>query len=205
MPQSTVFLPQMALTLVRRVTARLPYNHYLFRADPKHTKHEVREYLEKVYNVKVARITTSISLGEDEIEIYQPTNSQSQLPTQRTALQPFLDHPNAIYLCMITCMTASEMRSRSYRLSDRHISFPASSSRRTPTHPSYIPRLLHHLQERPGESQASACSASSRTTSVFLCGLQTTRHSSLHHQPRQQQQQQPRRRRLELSCGDRIY
>ncbi len=65
MPHSTVFLPQMALTLVRRVTARLPYNHYLFRADPKYTKHDVREYLEKVYNVKVSRVTTSISLGEE--------------------------------------------------------------------------------------------------------------------------------------------
>ena len=30
---------------------------------PKHTKSEIREYLEKVYNVKVARVTTSITLG----------------------------------------------------------------------------------------------------------------------------------------------
>ncbi len=30
---------------------------------PKHTKAEIKEYLEKVYNVKVARVTTSITLG----------------------------------------------------------------------------------------------------------------------------------------------
>lgn len=60
---STVFLPEMALTLVRRVTAKLPYNHFLFRVDPKHTKAEIREYLTKVYSVDVARITTSVSLG----------------------------------------------------------------------------------------------------------------------------------------------
>ena len=63
MPSTVVHLPEMALTLVRRVTARLPYNHFLFRAEPSVTKHEVREYLEKVYGVRVARVATSISLG----------------------------------------------------------------------------------------------------------------------------------------------
>ncbi len=64
MPATIVHLPEMALTLVRRVTARLPYNHFLFRASPSVTKHEVREYLEKVYDVRVARVTTSVSLGK---------------------------------------------------------------------------------------------------------------------------------------------
>ena len=63
MAPSIVYLPTMALTLVRRVTAKLPYNHFLFRCAPKYTKMEIREYLEKVYNVKVARVTTSITLG----------------------------------------------------------------------------------------------------------------------------------------------
>jgi ribosomal protein L23 len=62
--QRIVYLPELSLTLVRRVSARLPYNHFLFRTDASTTKHEVKEYLEKVYNVKVARITTSISLGK---------------------------------------------------------------------------------------------------------------------------------------------
>ena len=59
----TTYLPTMLLTLVRRVSSKLPYNHFLFRVAPQHTKAEIREYLEKVYSVKVARITTSISLG----------------------------------------------------------------------------------------------------------------------------------------------
>jgi hypothetical protein len=94
MAPSIIYLPTMALTMVRRVTAKLPYNHFLFRCvreqrhylrgagvsrltprpppvlspflnsqSPKHTKSEIREYLEKVYNVKVARVTTSITLG----------------------------------------------------------------------------------------------------------------------------------------------
>lgn len=49
--------------MVRRVSARLPYNHFLFRSDPKWTKLEIKEYLEKVYNVQVARLSTSVSLG----------------------------------------------------------------------------------------------------------------------------------------------
>ena len=57
------FFPQMSVTLVRRVTARMPYNHFLFRVDPKYTKADIREYLTKVYGVDVARVTTSISLG----------------------------------------------------------------------------------------------------------------------------------------------
>jgi ribosomal protein L23 len=63
MAPTRVYLPEMALTLVRRVTARLPYNHYLFRTDPKWTKLEIKEYLHKVYGVRVAAIATSISLG----------------------------------------------------------------------------------------------------------------------------------------------
>ena len=64
MPQRIVYLPDLSSTLVRRVTSRLPFNHYLFRTNPSTTKHEVKEYLEKVYNVKVAKITTSVSLGK---------------------------------------------------------------------------------------------------------------------------------------------
>lgn len=60
---NVVHFPEMALTLVRRVTARLPHNHFLFRTDPRWTKSEIREYLEKVYSVHVARIATTISLG----------------------------------------------------------------------------------------------------------------------------------------------
>jgi len=63
MAPGIVHLPEMALTLVRRTSSKLPYNHFLFRTDTKWTKGEIREYLEKVYNVKVARLATAISLG----------------------------------------------------------------------------------------------------------------------------------------------
>lgn len=58
-----VYLPNMSLTLVRRATASLPRNSYLFRCDPKYTKLEIKEYLEKVYGVSVAAVNTSNSLG----------------------------------------------------------------------------------------------------------------------------------------------
>lgn len=59
-----VYFPEMALTLVRRATAKLPYNHYLFQTEPQWTKLEIKEYLQKVYNVRVARIATTIVLGK---------------------------------------------------------------------------------------------------------------------------------------------
>lgn len=61
---SIVYFPQMALTLNRRASAKLPYNHYMFKTTPQWTKNEIKEYLLKVYNVQVARITTSIARGE---------------------------------------------------------------------------------------------------------------------------------------------
>lgn len=64
MPPRIIHFPEMSLTLVRRVSARLPHNHFLFRAAPSVTKHQVREYLEQVYGVRVARVTTSVSLGK---------------------------------------------------------------------------------------------------------------------------------------------
>lgn len=64
MAPSIVHFPEMALTLVRRTSAKLPFNHFLFRTEVHWTKAEIREYLEKVYSVKVARIATAISRGK---------------------------------------------------------------------------------------------------------------------------------------------
>lgn len=63
---SLIFFPEMALTLVRRASSKLPFNHYLFKTDPKWTKNEIKEYLQKIYGVKVARITTYVTQGEGE-------------------------------------------------------------------------------------------------------------------------------------------
>lgn len=59
-----VWFPNMSLTLVRRSTAKLPKNMYMFRCDPKYTKLEIKEYLTKVYGVSVASVNTVNMLGE---------------------------------------------------------------------------------------------------------------------------------------------
>ena len=64
MAPAIVHLPEMSMTLVRRVSARLPHNQFLFRVEPSVTKHEVREYLRAVYGCRVARVSTSVSLGK---------------------------------------------------------------------------------------------------------------------------------------------
>ncbi len=61
--QVKTLFPNMALTLVRRAPAELPRNTFLFRCDPKYTKLEIKEYLQKVYSVKVASVATINSLG----------------------------------------------------------------------------------------------------------------------------------------------
>lgn len=58
------WFPEMSLTLVRRASADLPKGNFIFRTDPKWTKPEIREYLEKVYNIKVERVATINYLGK---------------------------------------------------------------------------------------------------------------------------------------------
>jgi len=53
-----VWLPELQLTMVRRATARLPRNHFVFRTAPKWTKPEIKQFLQKAYGVKVARVAT---------------------------------------------------------------------------------------------------------------------------------------------------
>ena len=51
-------LPEIQLTLIRRATARMPRNNYVFRTAPKWTKPEIKQFLQKAYGVKVARVAT---------------------------------------------------------------------------------------------------------------------------------------------------
>ncbi|KAA0152023.1 hypothetical protein FNF27_05233 [Cafeteria roenbergensis] len=53
-----VWLPEIQLTLIRRATARMPRNNYVFRTAPKWTKPEIKQFLQKAYGVKVARVAT---------------------------------------------------------------------------------------------------------------------------------------------------
>ncbi|CAE7572007.1 rplW [Symbiodinium sp. KB8] len=59
-----VLFPEMAIALVRRASARLPRNHFIFRTDPKWTKQEIKEYLQKVYEMDVERVATINYLGK---------------------------------------------------------------------------------------------------------------------------------------------
>lgn len=53
-----VFFPQFTMTLMRRASAAQPPNNFVFRVDPKMTKLEIREYLQKVYGLPVQRVAT---------------------------------------------------------------------------------------------------------------------------------------------------
>ena len=53
----------MPLTLVRRASAKLPRNNFIFRTDPKWTKQEIKEYLTKIYSMDVERVATINYLG----------------------------------------------------------------------------------------------------------------------------------------------
>lgn len=57
MPRS-VWFPQFAMTMVRRVSATQAPNNFVFRVDPKMTKPEIKQYLERIYGVNVQRVAT---------------------------------------------------------------------------------------------------------------------------------------------------
>lgn len=60
----SLYFPEMALTLVRRSSAKLPRNNYILRTEPKWTKPEIQHYLEALYGVQVERIATVNYLGK---------------------------------------------------------------------------------------------------------------------------------------------
>jgi large subunit ribosomal protein L23 len=59
-----VWFPEMPMTLVRRASAKLPRNNFIFRTDPKWTKQEIKEYLVKLYDMDVERVATINYLGQ---------------------------------------------------------------------------------------------------------------------------------------------
>jgi ribosomal protein L23 len=63
-----VWLPELQLALVRRATARLPRNTFVFRTQPKWTKPEIRQFLEKAYGVNVVRIAT-VNYGRECVDV----------------------------------------------------------------------------------------------------------------------------------------
>uniref|UniRef100_A0A8R1Z981 Large ribosomal subunit protein uL23m n=1 Tax=Pristionchus pacificus TaxID=54126 RepID=A0A8R1Z981_PRIPA len=66
-PQTRSLLPDFWMAVVRSSTvgrARLPANCVKFEVDPRMSKHDVREYLEKVYQAPVRSVRTEVQMGE---------------------------------------------------------------------------------------------------------------------------------------------
>ncbi|XP_018336724.1 probable 39S ribosomal protein L23, mitochondrial [Agrilus planipennis] len=62
-PQLRVFLPNFWLKLVR-TEQKQPQNVVQFQCSMEMTKHDIRNYLEKIYNVTVVDVRTRIALGK---------------------------------------------------------------------------------------------------------------------------------------------
>ena len=54
-----VKFPNMAITFMgKNARTRLRDNQYVFRVEPHYTKHEIKEYLTKVYDLPVTKVNT---------------------------------------------------------------------------------------------------------------------------------------------------
>ncbi|GMF15979.1 unnamed protein product [Phytophthora fragariaefolia] len=54
-----VKFPNMAVTFMgKNARTRLRDNQFVFRVEPHYTKHEIKEYLTKVYDLPVAKVNT---------------------------------------------------------------------------------------------------------------------------------------------------
>ena len=62
-PQLRVFLPNFVLKLVRPAH-ELPPNIVQFACSMQMTKYDIKNYLEKIYNIPVVDVRTRIALGE---------------------------------------------------------------------------------------------------------------------------------------------
>ncbi|KAI4463662.1 ribosomal protein l23-related [Holotrichia oblita] len=62
-PQLRIFLPNFWLKLIRPVHEQPP-NVVQFACSMEMTKHDIQNYLEQIYNVKIAHVRTRIALGK---------------------------------------------------------------------------------------------------------------------------------------------
>ena len=67
-PQLRIFLPNFIMKLVRPVEGQPP-NCLKFHVSNGMSKHDVKNYLEKIYNVPVANVTTHLAQGKSEIGV----------------------------------------------------------------------------------------------------------------------------------------
>uniref|UniRef100_A0A8R1TRM7 Large ribosomal subunit protein uL23m n=1 Tax=Onchocerca volvulus TaxID=6282 RepID=A0A8R1TRM7_ONCVO len=62
-PKTRVFLPDFWMKVVDPYPTRLPKHVVKFEVDKRMTRHDVREYLEKIYNLPVREVRTLIKAG----------------------------------------------------------------------------------------------------------------------------------------------
>lgn len=67
-PQLRVFLPNFWLKIVRPVPEQ-PANVVQFACSMEMTKHDVKNYLEKIYNIPVMDVRTRIALGKTKRDL----------------------------------------------------------------------------------------------------------------------------------------
>lgn len=63
-PQLRIFLPNFWMKIVKNKHAKLPPNHVQFQVSPEMTRLDVKNYLEKIYNVPVYHVYTRNVSGE---------------------------------------------------------------------------------------------------------------------------------------------
>ena len=58
--------PNMMVTLMNKgkAHAKLKENQHIFRVSPKYTKHDIKEYLTKIYQLPVIAVTTTNYIGK---------------------------------------------------------------------------------------------------------------------------------------------
>lgn len=91
-PQLRVFLPNFWLKLIRPVHEQPP-NIVQFACSMEMTKYDIRNYLEKIYNVKVADIRTRIALGK----------------TRRDTVKGYVTKADDVKLAYVTLVSISEV------------------------------------------------------------------------------------------------
>ncbi|EJW84233.1 hypothetical protein WUBG_04855, partial [Wuchereria bancrofti] len=63
-PNIRVFLPDFWMKVVDPYPVRLPKHVVKFEVDKRMTRHDVREYLEKIYNLPVREVRTLVKTGQ---------------------------------------------------------------------------------------------------------------------------------------------
>lgn len=67
-PQLRVFLPNFWMKIVRPENAQ-PENIVQFQCSMEMTKHDIKNYLEKIYNIPVVDVRTRIALGKTKRDL----------------------------------------------------------------------------------------------------------------------------------------